>query len=339
MNKVIGGEFEIDLSNIKDSCNFGHSITFSTGRAAFFHILKLLNSNYGYKKILLPDYLCESIIDAVKKCRLQFDFYNVNFDLSINFESLNSIYSNDHIVLFINYFGCIDIENNISIIRKSFSDACIISDNVQAYYAMNKLSKADFSFTSFRKTFPTPDGAFVNSLWKGLDILTESNTFLASKALGGILKFSARNNDLNDHLYLNFFDEGEKNIDSSYFSPMSEFSKLIFSGLDLDKIAAVRRENAIFLLKGLREINVDPIIADIKNYVPLFVPIRIPNRDEVRRRMFLERIYLPVHWPNPKNLKLNRAGELSTSELSLIVDQRYSINDMEKVLNMLVKFL
>ena len=65
--------------------------------------------------------------------------------------------------------------------------------------------------------------------------------------------------------------------------------------------------------------------------MPLFIPVFLENRSEVRKKMFSNNIFTPVHWPYESD-KLN--GEVKNliydKELSLICDQRYSLEDMER---------
>lgn len=338
MQKVIGGEFEIDLAKIGTKYSLNNSHVFSSGRAALYHILKLLSTCNKFKKVLLPDYLCESIIQAVRRSKFEIEFYNVNSDLSIDFESLQKRCCDSSIVLLINYFGCIDISKQIKMVRAIKSSSCIIADNVQGYYAMPESNEADFSFTSLRKTFPVPDGAIVETSVNGLEILTRENTFVASKIAGGILKHYAKKNIIDDYLYLDFLNKGEQGINENYDARVSDFSKLIFGNLDFDEISNRRKDNATFVLECLKQMTIQPIISNIENYTPLFIPIRIKNRDEIRKKMFSRNIFCPIHWPEPEGLNLFRSNELAKTELSLIVDQRYNKEDMKRMLDIIDKF-
>ena len=118
---IIGGEFEI---RTKDFIKYGSTQPFefnkgyfySSGRAALHHILSLLIQKEK-KKILLPDYLCESIVEVVKISKIPFYFYSINEDLSINIDSIKEIYTEKSSILIINYFGGIDVLNEIKKLR------------------------------------------------------------------------------------------------------------------------------------------------------------------------------------------------------------------------------
>ena len=67
---------------------------------------------------------------------------------------------------------------------------------------------------------------------------------------------------------------------------------------------------------------------------PLFVPIIIKNgkRDYYRKKLIENKIYCPIHWPQPNEKCESNLYEL---ELSLICDQRYTENDMKKIISIL----
>jgi hypothetical protein len=66
---------------------------------------------------------------------------------------------------------------------------------------------------------------------------------------------------------------------------------------------------------------------------PLGLPLRVRDRDRVRRALAEERIYLPVHWPRPDALGGGFPGAraLVDSALTLVVDGRYGERDMERL--------
>ena len=73
---------------------------------------------------------------------------------------------------------------------------------------------------------------------------------------------------------------------------------------------------------------------------PLFFPVRLNNRDEVRSHLQSEKIYCPVHWPMEGVLAENRESvQYSHEELSLPIDQRYGKADMQRLGNALRKLM
>ena len=91
-----------------------------------------------------------------------------------------------------------------------------------------------------------------------------------------------------------------------------------------------------YLLDGLKELGIKPLIEIPGNKVPLFVPIYLDDRNTVRKRMFQREVFCPVHWPL-EDLPLKKGAEMAQHELSLIVDQRYVKKDMDLIINIIKK--
>ena len=68
------------------------------------------------------------------------------------------------------------------------------------------------------------------------------------------------------------------------------------------------------------------------------MPVFLDDRTLVRSKMFSEKIFTPVHWPyETERLNGSERNKLYDTELSLICDQRYSLEDMEKQIEVLKK--
>ena len=81
-------------------------------------------------------------------------------------------------------------------------------------------------------------------------------------------------------------------------------------------------------LDGLVEFIFDYLPDDT---VPLGALIRIGDRDRVRQDLRLRRIFCPIHWRLPAEVRAGcfaSAVELSAACLTLPIDQRYDTQDM-----------
>ena len=54
--------------------------------------------------------------------------------------------------------------------------------------------------------------------------------------------------------------------------------------------------------------------------------------------MFQSEVFCPVHWPLDE-LKLKKGEEMAQHELSLIVDQRYTLGNMELIIKLINNFI
>lgn len=334
---MIGGEFPIAVTDILNA-SIKHSevpdvYAYSSGRAALYQILKFLRQEKSIDHILLPDYLCSSVLVPVKALGLNYTFYPIDEQLELEPSSFAKLYKKDSAILIINYFGLKDLTPQIQAIRSLEENAIIIEDDVQAYYEFKKpLGNVSFKFTSLRKTFAVPDGGLVKTKYQ-LPKVETPNTFGQYKAAAALLK-SLREGNFNDQIYLEMFEKGEYLIDSELECGMSSIAIKLFDALEEERVKIRRLNNANSLLEQLNKIGVKPILPLTEDHVPLFIPIYLENRDDVRKEMFKNEVFCPVHWPL-EGLNLKRGANMAKHELSLIVDSRYTVSDMQRIVDLL----
>ena len=338
-NKVIGGEFECAVqrcNTVLDSYISCKPYTYSSGRAALYNILLTCRNLFSSSVIYLPDYLCSTIIDTVEKADFQYVFYPIR--------SLNAEYADlegfrwGGVMLLIDYQGIVDTEPLIIKLKNNRPDLIIVKDLVQSPYHLSINSFADFQFTSFRKIFPVPDGAWVLTK-HSMKQPSLSSRFSQYKLAASLLKSHRSLGYYNDKIYLDLYNEGEKLIDEDITCcDMSNFTKINISLIDWQLIAETRRKNASIILAGLTDLRVDTLAPVSDKSVPLFIPVWLENRDKVRKAMFRNNIFLPVHWSIERcEDKLNSGRNYAKHELSIIIDQRYNESDMLKILDILEK--
>ncbi len=334
---MIGGEFPIAVTDVINAvgrrAQLPNVYTYSSGRAALFQILKCLRNEKSISKVLLPDYLCSSILVPVKKLGLDFAFYPIDEQLDLYPKEFSELYTKGVAVLLINYFGLKDLQEQINTIRSIDEQAIIIEDDVQAYYEFLKpLNGVDFKFTSLRKTLAVPDGGLVKTKYHLTDVSTP-NSFGQYKAAAGLLK-SMREGNFNDKIYLDLFEKGESLIDEELELGMSPLADKLYYFANEDHVKIRRLNNARYIVNKLKEIGIIPVLPIIEDHVPLFIPIILNNRDDVRMKMFQQEVFCPIHWPLD-GMKLKRGEKMVKTELSLIIDQRYGQNDMDKIIKLL----
>jgi len=334
---MIGGEFPIAVTDVLNA-EGRHSITpdvftYSSGRAALFQILNYLKQDKGIMRVLLPDYLCSSVLVPVKALGLEFAFYQIDENLELEQYNLSKLYKAGTAILLINYFGLKNLEKQIKAIRNIDEKAIIIEDDVQAFYEFLKpLGDIDFKFTSLRKTFAIPDGGLVKTKYN-MPVVDKPNTFGQYKAAAALLK-SMREGNFNDKIYLELFEKGESLIDEEIECGMSRIAKKLYYFINDEHVKVRRRNNASYLLESLKKIGVEPILPIQDGHVPLFVPISLENRDAVRKAMFQKEVFCPVHWPL-EGMNLRRGKIMAEKELSLIIDQRYGRKEMDEIIAVL----
>lgn len=337
--RSIGGELEIDDALLEPGPDH-RGPHFASGRGALHAILGEIRASREGDGVLLPDYLCESVVTTVLRAGFSYDFYAVSADLTPDVDSLVAAYREGPgpcAVLLIDYFGITDLTSTIATLRTSCPSAAIIIDGVQAPLHSDVLRSADYAFTSLRKALPVPDGALALSQAGPLTPRGSTEAaFVAGKLSGLLLKAHAAQDGIPDATFLRFLETAERQLDEVgyYDSPMSNTARRIAGHIDFGEIAAIRRTNAIHLRERLTEFGVSPLTDITSDGVPLFLPISIPRRDLVRAALADSRIYCPVHWPVPvlDGGESRFAGQaLYSTELSLVIDQRYGAREMDRL--------
>lgn len=332
---MLGGEFEIDLSTQRDTFQPApDTYYYASGRAALYQILKSLGKKVN--KIWFPDWLCHTMVDAAKQAGIEYTFYALDDFFQASLSALDaSVFKDGDLVLLINYFGLQDLTGTAKVIKDAYPNSIVIEDDVQAYYSFAETTNpyADYRFTSLRKTFAIPDGGLVYTK-RPMPLVTQPNTFAKYKIDAGVMKLHRGEQGVKDEDYLALFEKGSALIDDNYESMMSYDAEMLFVGTDFQWVKQKRQENAAYLIEGLNSLGIKTMIDVPNDSVPLFVPIWLEDRDAIRKSMFQHEVFCPVHWPL-EGLSLKKGAEMAQHELSLIVDQRYSKEDMDLILSLL----
>lgn len=336
-NFKIGGEFEIDPLALSDYPTYKPNkdmLMLSSGRGALIFILKQIEKTKD-KVIHIPFYICSSVIKACRQAGFRVSFYELNSSFLLPLNYLSSI-KNSEILLTVNYFGFVDDNPTILKVKELRPDITVISDQVQSFWTYDK-TEADYSFTSLRKHFPIPEGALVyvkDKKISSVNALPESS-FYQTKLLGSILKHQG----LPDNIFLKFFEKGEKQLDDDLtLSKASSLTQYLFEIIDFEYAQKKRRENYKLVYKFGLEKGIDFLFPFDENVTPLSVPILLKNRDKIRKQLMEHNIFLPVHWhKNEYNKESKVVKVLDKEELSLVIDQRYSVEEIGFQLELLIK--
>lgn len=331
---MIGGEFEIDLSIQREFVPQPDTYYYASGRTALYQILRSLGPQHT--KVWMPDWLCHTMVEAAERAETDVVFYELNNDYKATLEALDrSGFRDGESVLMVNYFGLQDLIPTTKAIKEQYPKSIVIEDDVQAYWCFAEKDNpyADYRFTSMRKAFAIPDGGLVKTLRPMPDV-TGSNTFAPLKVKAGVMKQLRGQDSIKDDDYLELFRQGEELISENYESRMSDDSKRLLAGTYFEQAKRQRQANAKAIIEGLKSLGINPLIEVATDAVPLFIPIYLENRDEVRRRLFQHEVFCPVHWPL-EGMNVKRGTEMAEHELSLIIDQRYNKTDMDFILSLI----
>lgn len=306
-----------------------------SGRTAIETVIKNISH---MKKVLLPSYCCESMIEPFRKADIDIDFYKVNFEekLVVQLEGYEEVDA----ILWCNYFG-------FHVDRPDFSEfiakgGIVIEDITHSFLSDLSFGKqSQYLVASIRKWGPVLSGGYCASTKEILENKPNRNPsqdFLLLKKEGMLLKkeFVKGNQEIDKKDFLDKFSISNKWLAENYFElTMDEESKNIFSCHDWESNQQIRRKNAKVLYEGLKNHKtIEFLFNEEEMDCPLFVPIIIKNnrRDEVRKKLIENKIYCPIHWPKPNDRCESNLYDL---EISLICDYRYNAFDMQRIISVL----
>ena len=312
--KNIGGFLDLDLSG-SNYFNDSNQLLLSTGRSC----LNLILQKEKPKKIYIPYFICDTVLDPILSNNVQFEYYS----LDNNFEPKNLDYFNNGHFLYINYFGIKSktVKNLTNIYKNN-----LIIDNCQAFY--EKRYKNIWSYNSARKYFGVSDGAFLFATIK------IKNDFKRNKKVN----FKHLLNNNTKSMYENFL--YNESLLNSKIKKVSKFSEFILKNLDYNKFAKIRVENFQFLDEKLKYINKYKFSIDSKE-VPMCYPLLLDKKIN-KKKFHQDNLFVPTFWDRKIETVKNKfffEKELTKKLIPLPVDQRYSVKEMKKIVRIVEKII
>lgn len=346
----VGSEFSLDTAclsykedNLYNRLKGFQTEFYNSGRSAVRGVLRQIKG----KKALLPAYICQSVIQAFELEHYSVDFYNINTDLSIDVDDVKRKCTTDNDIFFVmHYYGTLQNQNDLAVIRNLCSTLCITIIEDTTHSILTKLQTiGDYCVASLRKWFALPDGGCAYFLSQKIDAVpvNKEMSFTNARAAGMFLKGLYLNGlaDYNE-IYRKLFTEAEKMIDEeSELFAISDFSKELVKVFDVGNAAQKRKENADYLHRNINNPSVNPVFQELNiNTCPFFYPLYVGNRDKFHNYLNQNKIYCPVHWPieDKRISNYNAVKYISEHIISIPIDQRYDLFDMEYLCSIINEF-
>ena len=312
--KEMGGYIELDT--YRGEMLHEGTVALNCGRNALAYIIR----SRKIKNVLLPYFLCSSVSIVCKKENVQIRYYSIAKDFLPSDIHLQS----DEWLYVVNYYGQVSNHQIKELQQKCHN---IIVDNAQAYFQM-PVESVDTLY-SCRKCFGVADGAFLYTNVLLDEMLPRDESFDRMHFLLGRYERTASE----------FYSEYSANNHFFTNEPIKIMSKLtsnLLHGIDYGFVKKRRIENFTYLHNRFKSIN------KLNLTVPegaFMYPLYIENGAEIRKRLQGEKIYIPTLWPdvfeicNTEQLEYDMAMNI----LPLPVDQRYNIDDMERIVDSIKK--
>lgn len=309
--KEIGGYF--GLEQLINNEYYKDLIPLNNGRNALLYILKAKK----IRKLYIPFYLCDSVIDMLKINNYEFEYYKIDYCFM---PLLNIELGKDEYLYLVNYYGQLTNEKILNL-KKQFGK--IIMDNTHSFFQKPILGID--TIYNCRKFFGVPDGAYLSTDVK----LNEKIEMDISK--DRMMHLLGRYEGLASEYY-NYFQESDKSFKSEPIKYMSKLTHNILGAIDYDRVRQIRNENYAYLDSKLCN----------QNKLNLTVPegaftysFYVENGIEIRKTLAQKKIYISTLWPNVINVTEENSVEYkyAANILPLPCDQRYKLDDMRYIIN------
>ena len=345
----VGGEFYADPAWRLDApAAPRENTTFLSGGTACLTVISDFLLHHGMGKVLLPSYLCPSIVRTFERCGVGWDFYEVNEDLSIDLDDLARKATPGGAVYFIHYFGFFHSQATQDFLQQlRQKDILLIEDNAQAGFPARLTG--DFAFNSIRK-LAGHDGGFLTTRHDLAPFLDRyrgrPNPRLPlirayRQGLYGYL-FEHRGS----HAELEQLFQRAEGIYESNPAVLGDADELEqIQRLDWEGIRQARRENYQYLMHWVRQIpEISPIFPELQtDNLPMGLPVYFSgvSRDRVNEELGKAGIGLTIHWEeigsDPRTRGNARAVEMAGRMLTLVIDQRIRRKQMDYLAEHLIR--
>jgi len=313
--KPVGGYFELELPQGSE-CH-SEALSLNTGRNCLEYILRVR----GYRRVYLPYYSCEVLLEPFRKLDVEHVFYHVNESLELDGDI--ELHDGDAL-LYINYFGL--KQEYVKTLAARYGQRLIV-DNTQAFY--DQPIEGIDTFYSCRKFFGVADGAYLYCSGEPLDMDLEQDQ--SWERMGYLLKRI----DVSPGAAYGDFRARSAELRNNPIKMMSPLTHRIMASIDYQQAARQRRDNYRQLDNALKDKNGIslPLVGDT---VPMVYPFLTAD-DTLRQRLIDNQIFVAQYWPNV--LDWCPAGtteqRLTRSLLPLPIDQRYTSQEMSRIIELI----
>ena len=317
-SREIGGYLE--LERLAGEPYHGDLIALNCGRGALAYLAELR----GMRRVWLPDLMCGSVPALFRREGIEVGTYAVGEDLLPDYGSL-SVGPGEWMLL-MDYYCQLRAGDVEEALRRS--GGRLVVDETQGFFR-TPWPGADTVYTC-RKWFGVSDGAYLaTSDWARLprELPRDESHARMGYLLGRFERPASE-----------FFAEAGENNDRFASEPARAMSPITENILRaVDYAAARRRRDANWDVLDARLSGINglrPRRPEGAFMYPLYLGGRAPG---VRRALIAESVYVPVLWPDVERGRGEWARRYSEGVLPLPLDQRYGIEDMARMLEVLGK--
>lgn len=303
-----------------------------TGRQALTITRRVLDRR-GVNQILVPAYLCESMVEPFRLRGWRIGALETSRELALRRggEYWNRLCESGPrtAVLLASYFGFSPTEEHIALAEEARANgAYVIEDETHRPFTSGGV-KADLTFSSLRKLLPLADGAYVQG---DPDVLAEIEALGHAEGERWIAMDLKRDAADPKEYRAAMIKANQRIEEQGRLFRASERTLDTLERLPYGPFAQRRCENAHVLRAGLVRVGISSL-SNSEAPVPSHLVAVVDAPLVVQKRLASEGIYCPIHWPPVPDLAAEAPWR--SDLLSLPVDHRYGSVDMERIVAVL----
>ncbi|EST10660.1 hypothetical protein [Sporolactobacillus laevolacticus] len=316
--KIIGGFFSLELP--KQTEYHRGAIHLNSARYCLEYVLRARN----YKKIYLPAYICDSVLQPIKRLNIDYVFYSIDEHFAPVFDQVPE---NDACFFYVNYFGL----NTGNVRELCHKMQHLIIDNTQAFFDL-PLEHVDTLYSA-RKFFGVPDGGYLfSNTEKRIDLDRDPSYYRFDALLKQI--------DLGSVPAEPLFEQNEAYLDTCGMQAMSRTTQRVLRSIDYEHVRATRNANFRYLHKQFGAYN--QLNANFSNVNgPMCYPFLIDRGEQLKDYLLKHQIYTDDFWEKVTSRVPTSSFEyhLAKNLIPLPIDQRYNEKDMDAIVRIVRSFL
>jgi len=312
--EFIGGYFSLELPQ-RDEYH-KDALRLNTGRNCLEYILRAR----GYKKVYVPYYTCEAVMEPINKLGIPYEYYHIDIHLEIRDHFTLKA---DEALLYTNYYGL--KQRYVEQLAEKVGTRLIV-DNTQAFYA-KPLPGID-TFYTCRKFFGVADGAY---LYCDAVLDEEIEQDYSCDRMAHLLKRI----DLSAEEGYADFRKADDGLNNQPIRRMSKLTQRMMQSIDYEAAAKRRRENYLMLHEVLGGVNNMELPLE-DDAVPMVYPYLAPVKG-LREKLIENKVFVARYWPNVLDWTAKDDIEylLACQLQPLPVDQRYGEEEMKKIIELM----
>lgn len=318
LHDTFGGYLPLTLPQVDDHF-YPQARRYGSARSALFHLLCSVKPT----RIWLPHYICHSVTDAVRASGVDIAWYALD---ECFLPQVWPVLNDNELLYYVNYFGQCGRQQET--LLEHYSSKRLIFDHAQAFYAQPLEALA--TLWSPRKFFGLPDGGLLITDVKlpslpGQDrvSLHYSQHLLIQLSSGTRAGYQA-------------FQQAEERLKSIAAQSMSLLTEKLMLSLNYPHICEKREQNYHRLHQALQDINQFPL-SDAKVSGPFCYPLLLKG-SSLHGALIAQGVFVATYWAevSERVTKDSHEALLVRELVALPCDQRYSIEDMDRLINIVV---